>query len=92
MKHTLTVARILLKSVKRAVSLKSALSTLLLMPMAVLQAATYHVDSIAGDDTHSGETPAAAWRSLAKVNAFTFQPDDRLLLRAGSAWTGRWAS
>ena len=89
MKHTLTVARILLKSVKRAVSLKSALSTLLLMPMAVLQAATYHVDSIAGDDTHSGETPAAAWRSLAKVNAFTFQPDDRLLLRAGSAWTGQ---
>jgi len=64
-------------------------AALLLAPLAALQAATYHVDSIAGDDTHSGETPAEAWRSLAKVNGFTFQPGDRLLLKAGSSWTGQ---
>ena len=38
MKHTLTVARYILKSVRRAVSLRSALTALLLAPLTALHA------------------------------------------------------
>jgi hypothetical protein len=65
------------------------LAALLLAPLGAIHAATYHVDSIAGNDTNRGETPAEAWRSLVKVNGFTFRPGDRLLLKAGSSWTGQ---
>lgn len=65
------------------------LATLLLVPTALVHAAAYHVDSIAGDDARHGCSPAAAWRTLEKVNATTFQPGDRVLLRAGAGWTGR---
>ncbi|MGW3344392.1 carboxypeptidase regulatory-like domain-containing protein [Nonomuraea rubra] len=49
---------------------------------------TYYVDAAAGDDSASGQDEAHAWRSLAKVNATTFQPGDRILLRAGQRWSG----
>jgi hypothetical protein len=52
-------------------------------------AATYHVDSEGGDDTYSGLAPGLAWRSLERVNAQTFQPGDRILLKAGSRFTGQ---
>jgi len=67
----------------------SLLGILLLAPLAALQAATYHVDSISGNDSNGGGSPAEAWRSLEKVNATTFQPGDKLLLKAGATWTGR---
>ena len=53
-----------------------------------IAATTYYIDARCGDDTHCGTTPDSAWRTLAKVNATTFQPGDRILLAAGSAWTG----
>lgn len=46
----------------------------------------YYVDSRGGDDANAGITPAAAWRTLEKVNATTFQPGDEILLRSGSEW------
>lgn len=51
-------------------------------------AADYYVDSGSGDDARTGTSPAAAWRSLDKVNATVFQPGDRILLRSGGSWTG----
>ncbi|WP_345713332.1 carboxypeptidase regulatory-like domain-containing protein, partial [Kineococcus glutinatus] len=48
---------------------------------------TYHVDSAGGSDSADGRSPATAWRSLAKVNATTFAPGDRILLKAGSSWS-----
>lgn len=51
-------------------------------------AADYYVDSTAGDDARAGTSPAAAWRTLEKINGAAFQPGDRLLLRSGSSWTG----
>src|SRR5881227_727349 len=51
-------------------------------------AATYHVDSRAGNDARDGLTSEHAWRTLAKVNTTTFAPGDRILLRAGSVWEG----
>ena len=52
-------------------------------------ATTYHLDSTSGKDASDGQSPATAWRSLAKASATTFQPGDRLLLKAGRTWTGQ---
>jgi len=52
-------------------------------------AARYYVDSRHGNDNNPGTTRAKAWRSLEKVNSRTFQPGDRVLFLAGSAWSGR---
>ena len=65
------------------------LAALLLAPLAGADAASYYVDSTAGDDTNSGASPEKAWRSLEKINATTFQPGDKLLLKAGASWSGR---
>ena len=65
------------------------LIALLLGPLALAEAAVYHVDAIAGNDSSSGDSPAAPWRSLEKVNATIFQAGDKLLLKAGASWMGR---
>jgi len=52
--------------------------------------ATYYVDAASGDDGASGRTMAAAWRTLARVNRVdAFEPGDRILFKAGGAWTGQ---
>lgn len=51
-------------------------------------AADYFVDRASGDDHRDGRSPSAAWRSLERVNATTFGPSDRVLLRAGGVWEG----
>ena len=51
--------------------------------------AQYYVDSLAGNDINPGTTRRKPWRSLEKVSATTFQPGDRVLFRAGSAWAGQ---
>ena len=61
----------------------------LLAPTAILNAASYHLDATSGTDDGDGLNPSTAWRSLGKVNAFTFKPGDSLLLKAGSAWEGQ---
>src|SRR6202012_1910876 len=40
-------------------------------------AAIFYVDALGGDDGHSGLSPAAAWRTLEKVDAHVFQPGER---------------
>ena len=49
----------------------------------------YHLDATAGDDAADGRTPATAWKTLARANAVTFQPGDRVLLKAGETWSGQ---
>lgn len=51
--------------------------------------ATYYVDSIQGNDDDAGTSPNRAWKSLAKVNATTFLPGDRILLKSGAVWRGQ---
>jgi hypothetical protein len=48
--------------------------------------AEYYVDSRRGDDAQTGISASQAWRTLAKVNGFKFQPGDRILLKSGSFW------
>jgi hypothetical protein len=49
-------------------------------------AADYYVDAAAGSDANAGTSPAAAWKTLAKVNAKTFAAGDRILLHTDQTW------
>jgi hypothetical protein len=51
-------------------------------------ATDYYLDSRRGDDSKSGKSKVAAWRSLEKANAADFKPGDRLLLKCGSRFAG----
>ncbi|TNJ63354.1 hypothetical protein FE784_25890 [Paenibacillus hemerocallicola] len=48
----------------------------------------YYVDSFDGNDANPGTNSDAPWKSLGKVNATTFSSGDRILFKAGGAWTG----
>ncbi|HET6293895.1 MAG TPA: right-handed parallel beta-helix repeat-containing protein [Kribbella sp.] len=49
---------------------------------------TYYVSSSGGSDTNDGRSPTTAWKSFAKLNASTFKPGDKILLKGGDTWTG----
>lgn len=53
------------------------------------QAATYYVDAVGGSDSAAGTSTAAAWQSLAKVNATTFSPGDQILFHTDQRWSGQ---
>ena len=67
------------------------LATLTLAALAagVAPAATYYVDSAAGNDGNGGTSQAAAWKTIAKVNGHIFQPGDTILLKSGGNWIGQ---
>src|SRR5690348_12141113 len=44
---------------------------------------TYYVSSSAGSDANSGTSSAAAWATVAKVNAQVFAAGDSILFRRG---------
>jgi hypothetical protein len=50
---------------------------------------TFFVDT-AGDNLHSGLSPAQAWQDFTNVNARTFQPGDSILLKRGCVWHQRF--
>jgi hypothetical protein len=52
---------------------------------------TYYVDSAGGNDERDGSTPENAWKTLDRVNGVLFAPGDRILLRAGSRFSGQLA-
>lgn len=52
-------------------------------------AATYYLDSKGGSDSNDGLSEATPWKSLTKANTTTFTPGSKLLLKAGSSWTGQ---
>ena len=49
---------------------------------------TYYVDDVRGNDAADGRSPAAAWRSLGKVNAAPLGPGDIVRFRRGGVWRG----
>jgi len=55
---------------------------------AVLKGATYYV-SPSGNDFNSGTSPAYPWKTLSKVNDFTFHPGDKILFKGGATFDGR---
>ncbi len=59
-------------------------SALTILPVG---AADYYI-APDGNDAANGTTAATPWQSLGKVNAYTFQPGDQVLFKAGGSWTG----
>jgi len=53
----------------------------------VIKTAIY-VDSESGNDKNDGLSERTAWQSLEKVNASTFGPGAKILLKGGSMWIG----
>jgi len=51
------------------------------------QAATYYI-SPRGNDAQAGTSASAAWRTIGRVNAATFQPGDRVLFEGGQTFAG----
>ena len=51
-----------------------------------LQAATYFVDSVQGNDGNEGTSASAPWRTLTHVNENSFGLGDHILFRSGSVW------
>jgi len=49
------------------------------------QSKTYFV-SMQGDDSQSGLSVKAAWKTLNRVNQIVFQPGDKLLFESGGIW------
>ncbi|CUQ51733.1 Cna B domain-containing protein [Hungatella hathewayi] len=47
---------------------------------------SYYLDSESGNDENEGTSEDKPWKSLKMVNNRTFQPGDRILLKAGSVW------
>ena len=48
---------------------------------------TYYV-SASGNDGKSGLSPAAAWRSIDRVNTQTLKPGDTILFQGGKTFSG----
>ena len=44
------------------------------------------MDATGGRDTNSALSQAAAWKTIAKVNASSFTPGDQILLKRGEVW------
>lgn len=52
------------------------------------EAATYHVDCHAGQDSATGRSPQRAWLTLDRVSREELEPGDAVLLRRDCQWTG----
>ena len=50
------------------------------------EASDYYVDAGNGQDHNNGRTPAAAWKSLDKINSTKFKAGDRILFKTGEVW------
>ena len=48
----------------------------------------YYVDAISGNDSNTGRSPAQAFKTISKVNGYTFKPGDRVLFNCGDTWAG----
>lgn len=55
----------------------------------LLYSTTYYVDNTNGDDSNSGLSEGDAWKSLFKLENYSFQPGDSILLKRGEVWHER---
>lgn len=47
----------------------------------------YYVNSVTGNDTADGKSPATAWKTLTKLNSVDLNPGDVVHLARGSVWS-----
>ena len=72
---------------------KQILKVVLMLTMACgglfAQSLTYYVSASVGSDKNDGLSADKPWATLTKVNAVTFQPGDKVLLKSGDKWAGQ---
>lgn len=56
------------------------------LPAVRADAAVYYADRTHGSDERTGQSPAEAWQSLARVSKQTIHPGDYVLLKRGEVW------
>ena len=62
------------------------LCLLLVTLSSVASSTTYYVDSVNGNDSNPGTSATAPWKTIAKVNASSFNPGDSVLFLRGDVW------
>ena len=62
--------------------------TVLFLFLALIGNATNYYVSNSGSDSNPGTSESLPWKSLDKVNAFTFSPGDQILFKRGDKWSG----
>ena len=68
-------------------STRTALFTLCLLISSLTYAQqTYYISS-SGNDANSGTSESRPWKSMAKINSFSFSPGDRILFKRGDRWS-----
>ena len=50
---------------------------------------SYYINPTLGNDSNDGKKPLSAWKSLFKVNYYTFQAGDSILFVNGGEWSGQ---
>jgi uncharacterized repeat protein (TIGR02059 family) len=64
---------------------KNILASVFLCLFSIVSGATYYV-SLSGNDAANGLTESTSWRTLSKVNSFSFQPGDKIYFKRGDTW------
>jgi len=67
--------------------MKQILLPLFLLAGVTTQAKKYYISS-SGENANNGLAPATAWKTIAKVNSFTFAANDSILFRRGDRFYG----
>ena len=71
--------------------IKNTLLTLIILVCTILAKGNntnYYVDATNGNDSNNGTSPATAWKTISKVNDFSFSPGDSILFKRGEMWRG----
>ncbi|OME77638.1 hypothetical protein BK120_25530 [Paenibacillus sp. FSL A5-0031] len=84
--NTFSTGHISLLATAATASFDNVVVTRIAMPVVSPGNTTYYVSSSTGDDDNDGLSEAAAWKTLSFVNAATFLPGDRILLKSGDSW------
>ncbi len=49
-------------------------------------ATTYYVNAIGGNNGNTGTSPTQAWKTISKVNSYSFLPGDSILFKRDDVW------
>ena len=61
---------------------------LLLLAAGSVHATNYYVHFTAGSDSNTGKSTNAPWKTIGKVNGFTFAAGDVIAFARGEVWSG----
>lgn len=66
--------------------MKEAIILIFMILTTVAIATDYYVDASGGDDSNDGLSDATAWRTISKVNSFSFQEGDDVYFKCSERW------